>query len=53
MPVLDRLISISPGHVPGSALCRGAGAAEGMQETLYTHFDLISSIFIKIKLFVN
>jgi hypothetical protein len=53
VPVLDRLVSISTYHVPGPALCPGAGAAERSQETLYTHFDLISSIFIKIKLFVN
>ena len=35
MPVLDRLVSISAGLVPGPALCPGAGAAERSQETLY------------------
>ena len=35
VPVLDRLVSISAGLVPGPALCPGAGAAERSQETLY------------------
>ena len=49
VPVLDRFVSISTGLVPEPALCpdAGAGAAERSQETLYMHFYLQYSVFLK------
>jgi hypothetical protein len=36
LPVLDQLVSISAGLVPGPALCPGVDAAEKPQEIMYT-----------------
>ena len=46
VPVLDRLVSISTGLVPGPALCPGAGAAEISQETMYVLILLILLEFL-------